>query len=299
MSDLVARLERAHTLIHQIASLETRINQDRQQLYERGCARQNDKDFKKIAIIAMITAPVFLLLMWILRITGVLLASQLGYIAGAAVIVPIAAFVVSKRYFGNRNYRVQQMFKKYRYILITFLLAILFGMASISMPGRINKAELLLMPLTALIMALLLTSIPFLILKFFSETKKLARKEKRTQSTASDEEIIARIDANSQQLYRLHGDMQREIRPWYPEGFENTAAVDWFLQGARQQRFDTVKEMVNEYETYLHRQRLERKQNDIYNQQLQISHDVSNIAADTRQNTQDLKEIKKVFFDED
>lgn len=80
-------------------------------------------------------------------------------------------------------------------------------------------------------------------------------------------EIDVAIQSIREQLVPLQQRWAEEIAPWYPMDYDRLDAVDFFVVALRNQRAQTIGELVNLYETEGHRRRMEAGQQEMIGQQ--------------------------------
>lgn len=78
-----------------------------------------------------------------------------------------------------------------------------------------------------------------------------------------NEQIAADIHRIREQLAPLQQRWAVEIAPWYPMDYDRLDAVDFFVTALRNQRADSIGELVNLYETEGHRRRMEAGQREM------------------------------------
>lgn len=264
MPDLLWKLGNAEYLIDEISDLEYKLAQDADQLDARDRARRDDKRFRKMTLVSVVVVQIILMVLALVRSTVSLRPDQWGVLSGSMLVATILAPIFVKLYFGNRSQRVQRVFSRYLYILVTAVFGIAFGMAVISASGFNSP---ILDTAIAMALALPVTSIPFLNVTVLSETKKLAEEEKLDHRNASDEAIAHHMHNCRKRLSRLQETLRQDVLPWYPQQYAYPEAAKWFVLGAVNHNFNTVEEMVSKYEDYLHRQRIQREKDAMHAKQ--------------------------------
>lgn len=87
------------------------------------------------------------------------------------------------------------------------------------------------------------------------------------QVTANNQALAQSIEQTKQEIFAIQQQWKAEVAPWYPMDYDSIDAVDFFLSAVRNHRATTVQEMVNLYETEVHRRRMEQGQQEMIHQQ--------------------------------
>ncbi|MCU6720234.1 zinc-ribbon domain-containing protein [Porcipelethomonas ammoniilytica] len=82
-----------------------------------------------------------------------------------------------------------------------------------------------------------------------------------------NQSIRQQADELNRRLHEIQLRYQNTVMTWYPQNYCYIEATEFFLDSVVNYRADTLKEAINLYEEYLHRERVERNQESMLKKQ--------------------------------
>lgn len=133
--------------------------------------------------------------------------------------------------------------------------------------------------------------------------KKLLMVETNNKTIDSrNAERIKKITALTDQLEAIYVRWNNETSSWYPEDYKTLDAVEFFIKKLKNYQAETKSEVINLYDEYLHRKKLENLQRKSYENQLVAQRinelRVQDLQQELQQGLNDVRENHQASQDE-
>lgn len=115
------------------------------------------------------------------------------------------------------------------------------------------------------IIMVLAAAIAFFAVKFVVTKKNQKVETVNMDISRQNSELQAQYDAVTERLAKLKKEMYGNTSSWYPKSYYSLSAVDFFISAVENYRVDSVKEMVNLFESTEDQKRMLQTQQEINN----------------------------------